>query len=338
MRFSTRLPNSRPLWAALLLTLLMFTAVACNTDPELPVVESTPVVVVEVAEIAPPTAAATWTAVPEIVQAPEESAATLPPPATSTPLPTSTVPPATNTPEPTPTDEPTATPEPTSTPLPQPTSPPATAAPAQNDPPPAPPAEPAQLGVNLLPNPSFEEGHYNQNGVPELQLPNGWRLEWETGGTGFGDQSWDVYVRPETRVLSGAFLPPEEHPLFIFDGWQTVKIFKGAGAVNTRLIADVDLQPGTYVFEVSLFPDVFEGYANNQKVAPANLDAAQMSLFAGNSGTGWVRHPYLRPYTASHTFTITEPQKVPVGLGLRGVYAIANNGWFIDNLSLRRIE
>lgn len=333
MRFSTRLTKNHPLGAGLLLALVMLTLVACNTDDDLPVAESTPVVVAEVEETTPPTVAATWTAVPEIVQQPTEAAATLPPPATSTPLPTSTAPPATNTPEPTPTDEPTATPEPTSTPLPRPTSPPATAAP-----PTAPPAEPAQLGVNLLPNPSFEEGHYNQNGVPELQLPNGWRLEWETGGTGFGNQAWDVYVRPETRVLSGAFLPPEEHPLFIFDGWHTVKIFKGAGAVSTRLITDVELQPGTYVLEVSLFADVFEGFADNRKIAPANLDAAQMSLFAGNSGTGWVRHPYLTPYKASHTFTITEPQKVPVGIGLRGVYAIANNGWFVDNLSLRRVE
>ncbi|MEZ4517319.1 MAG: hypothetical protein R3C44_10950 [Chloroflexota bacterium] len=63
------------------------------------------------------------------------------------------------------------------------------------------------LGVNLLPNPSFEEGHWNQDGIPELQLPNGWRLEYEQGATGFGGEVWDVYVRPETRVLSSAFLP-----------------------------------------------------------------------------------------------------------------------------------
>ena len=129
--------------------------------------------------------------------------------------------------------EPTATnPPSTATSPPAPTSPPASTLEAEQTSPPAPPAPaeptlPAEpvLGVNLLPNPSFEEGHYNQNGVPELQLPNKWRLEWDEGPTGLGNEAWDYFVRPEVRVLSTAFLPPEEHPLYIYNGQHTSFIF-----------------------------------------------------------------------------------------------------------------
>jgi hypothetical protein len=38
------------------------------------------------------------------------------------------------------------------------------------------------------------------------------------------------------------------------------------------------------------------------------------------------------------TFTIDERKTIPVGIALRGRYALSNNGWFIDDLSLRRVE
>ena len=33
-------------------------------------------------------------------------------------------------------------------------------------------------GPNLLKNPGFEEGHYNQDGIVEITVPNGWRMHW----------------------------------------------------------------------------------------------------------------------------------------------------------------
>ena len=33
-------------------------------------------------------------------------------------------------------------------------------------------------GPNLLTNPGFEEGHYNQDGIAEITVPNGWRMHW----------------------------------------------------------------------------------------------------------------------------------------------------------------
>ena len=273
----------------------------------------------------------TWTSMPQIIE--DSPDPTDPAPPTNTAVPTSTKALPTDTPEPTATDtpEPTVTPAPTNKPAPVQTSPPVPAAS------PTLPPEPV-LGVNLLPNGSFEEGHYNQNGVPELQLPNGWRLEWDEGPTGFGDASWDVYVRPEARVLSTAFLPPEEHGLYIYNGQHTVKIFKGSGAVSFRLLTDVTLEPGTYVIEAKMFADIVEKWENRTKVWPIDPTAAEFHFIVGNGGTFWTKQNYGQINVHNWTFTVDEPQTITVGIALHGKYAISNNGWFIDDLSLRRVE
>jgi hypothetical protein len=100
------------------------------------------------------------------------------------------------------------------------------------------------LGANLLPNGSFEGGWYHPNNIPELQIPEGWQFAWDEGPTGFGDEPWDVWVRPEVRVMPSQQLPPQEHDLFIWDGDQTVKIFKGWGAISFRLTTELDLDAG----------------------------------------------------------------------------------------------
>lgn len=311
---------------------------ACDADDPAPPSEST--VVVEATQVQPTQPAATWTPIPAVVLVTVTAEPTEPPPATPTPAASATPLPATATPEESPTPEGTATDTPEPTPSPTrtaapattgPTLPPATAAPPTLSPNPT-------LGENLLPNPSFEEGHYNQNGIAELQLPNGWRLDYQEGATGFGNQSWDIFVRPETRVLSMAFLPASEHPLYIFDGSHTVKIFKGTGAVSTRLMTDVELQPGTYVLEANFFSDVFESYSNGTKNPPSDPNSGEAMLFAGGTGTGWIGNNYLNRNTLTHTFTVNSAQTMTVGVGFRGRYAIANNGWFVDNLSLRRLQ
>ncbi len=316
------------IWLLALSLLLLLSA--CDSQEPVPTAE--PTTVVEVQPTEPP---ATATTEPEPTATTEP---TSPPPETATPRPTRTPVPATATPEESPTPEGTPTETPSSEPSPTNTRPPVTPGPTRTSAPPAPPTLPPNptLGQNLLPNPSFEEGHFNQNGIPELQLPNGWRLDYQQGPTGFGGQAWDVFVRPETRVLSMSFLPPHEHPLYIFDGSHTVKIFKGQGALSTRLMTDVTLQPGTYLLEANFFSDVFESYANGVKNPPSDPNAGEAMLFAGGTGTGWIGNAYLSRNTLSHTFTLDSAQTITVGVGFRGRYAIANNGWFVDNLSLRQ--
>jgi len=331
--------------AIMLLTALVFLLAACggessNSDTAgllQETAQSTAEALAEIQETTPPTAEVpmeippTWTAIPQIAE--DSPDPTDPAPPTNTAVPTSTTAPPTDTPEPTATDtpEPTATLSLANTRVPAPTTPPEPAAP------PTLPPEPV-LGVNLMPNGSFEEGHYNQNGIPELQLPNGWRIEWDEGPTGFGDQSYDVYVRPEARVLSGAFLPPEEHGLYIYDGWHTIKVFKGSGALSFRLLTDVALEPGTYVIEAKMFADIVRAWENRTKVPPADPTAAEFHFIVGDGGTFWTKQNYGQINVHNWTFTIDTPQTVKIGLAFRGKYAIANNGWFVDDVSLRRVE
>jgi len=331
------------------LLLLAFLIVGCNGGDEASEEPQATMTAAPSQEQVVTEVVATWTSVPALVEdAPDP---TDPPPATSTMVPTSTAVPPTNTPEATTTDtpEPTATnPPPTSTlppattAPPSPTSPPAAVnptepPPAVEQPPADPPGEPV-LGANLMPNGSFEEGHYNQNGVPELQLPNKWRIEWDEGPTGIGNAAWDVYVRPEIRVLSTAFLPPEEHNLYIYNGQHTVKAFKGQGAVNFRLLTDVTLEPGTYVVEAKMFADIVEKWENKQKVWSQDPTAAEFRFIVGDGGTVWTQQRFGQINVHNFTFTVDELKTIPIGIGLRAKYAIANNGWFIDDLSLKRLE
>lgn len=316
-------------FAALMMMALVLAA--CQTDSILPTraaVAPTVLSDVEtddaVAQVPP-----TWT--PEPIP---PTNTPVPPPPTSTAVPTATPAPPTDTPIPIPTNtpEPTAVP-PTNTAVP-PTSPPQPTAPP---PPPTIPSDPI-LGQNILTNASFEEGHYNKDGIPELQLPNGWYFQWDEGPTGFGDNPWDVYVRPETRVLPSSQLPPDEHALFIWDGTHTVKMFKGNGAISMRLLTDMHLEPGTYQFEINLFPDMVMGYENHQKIWASDPLSGEVRFIVTGAETGWFLPVFGQRNTFTHTFTVAQAQTVQIGVGFRGRYALSTNGFFVDNWSLKKIE
>lgn len=209
------------------------------------------------------------------------------------------------------------------------------AAPPAADAPAAPPAP--QPNANLLRNPSFEEDWYHINGIPELQIPQHWTFEWDQGPTGFGGAPWDVWVRPEVRVLPSAFLPPHEHPLFIYHGDRTLKVFKGSGAISFRVFQDVALEPGTYQFSISLYPDQVASYIDGQKFHPSDPNAGEVRFIIGSGGSGWIAPAYLQKNTLTHTFTVNATQTMRIGVGARGKFAIENNGWFMDDWSLVKL-
>ena len=66
----------------------------------------------------------------------------------------------------------------------------------------------AQSGPNLLENPGFEAGHYNQDGIAQITVPNGWRMYWSNDELIFGGE-W-VTTRPETIVWNIKGSPPGE--------------------------------------------------------------------------------------------------------------------------------
>ncbi len=190
------------------------------------------------------------------------------------------------------------------------------------------------LGPNLLSNPSFEQGWYQLNGAPELQIPEGWQFTYKNEENQLDPDPWNKWVPPEARVLPSAFLPPEEHDLFIWDGDQTVKVFKGSGAIWFELKTAVTLQPGTYVLIINVFPDLVVGYDNGQKIWAPDPLSGEVKLIAGNGTTGWMLPTFGQKNRFQTTFTVSKTQTVTVGAAMRGRWAIQNNGWFMDDWGL----
>ncbi len=272
---------------------------------------------------------ATWTPIPVVNEDTPEPDSTEPAPPTITAVPTETPFIPTHTPQPTNTP----VPPPTDTPVPQPAQPQPTSPPPQPTIPPQP-----VYGGNILVNASFEDGWYHQNGIPELQLPNGWTFEYDEGPTGYGTESWDKWVRPETRVLPDYQLPENERSLFVREGQYTIKMFKGSGAISFRLYQDIALQPGTYTFQVNIYPDLVVGYSKGNKVLAGDPASGEIRFISPDGGTGWIFPAFGTWNVLEHTFSIADAQTVRIGVGIRGRYALNNNGWFLDNWSLKQIE
>lgn len=203
--------------------------------------------------------------------------------------------------------------------------------PAPQPPPPAtvpPPAPvPPPSSANLLPNPSFENGYYHMNGAPELQVPNGWFMEFDTG---------HPYVLPESRVLPRSQLPAHEHSVFIWAGDWTIKVFKGYAPMSFRIFTDVYLQPGTYRFTANYFPDLVSTYNGGNKIW-ATPGAGEVSFIKNGLG-GWSPVNNGARNVMIQTFTVPSAGNVRLGVAFRAHYGLQNNGFFFDNWSLQRVS
>jgi len=220
-----------------------------------------------------------------------------------------------------------ATSSPETNPPPPPPAPPAPAPPTSAPPPPPAPPPPAPSGQNLLPNPSFEGGYYHINGIPELQVPNGWILELDTH---------QPYIRPESRVLPRSMLPSSEGSLFIWDGDWTMKVFKGGARISFRLFTDVNLPPGTYQFSANYFPDLVSDYKGGGKVWSSG-GAGEVAFIKDGLGS-WSNVDVGSRNMMVQTFTVPAARTVRVGVAFRTTWNLANNGFFLDNWSLQRLS
>lgn len=267
----------------------------------------------------PATVPPTWTIAPTEPEREE----------TATAAPTSTAW-ATNTPFPTLTATPTQTWTPLPTPSPVPTTPPT--------PTPFPSATPIVSSGNLLPNPSFENGWYHVSGIAELQVPREWFFGWNEGENDLDPDPWNGYVRPESRVINADFLPAAEHHIFIWDGQWTLKVFKGSGSLYFWLATNVQLQPGTYIFEINVFPDMVVGYREDgQKIWAPDPLSAEVRFIHGSEVGQWILPTFGQKNTFHYTFDVFEPGQVRLGAAFRGRWAILNNGWFLDDWSLTQL-
>lgn len=201
------------------------------------------------------------------------------------------------------------------------------------------PAAPPAGQPNLLPNPSFEEGWYHPGGIDELQIPNRWAFEWEEGPNPLDPDPWNAWVRPEVRVLSAEFLPPQEHSTFIWDGEQTLKVFKGSGAVSFRLKTTVFLEPGSYLYVIRVFPDLVDAYLDEgQKVWAPDPLSGEVAFIVHGVQQPWQFPRFGQKNEYRQILTVDAAGLVELGAAMRGRWAITNNGWFLDNWALYRVQ
>jgi LysM repeat protein len=207
------------------------------------------------------------------------------------------------------------------------------------------PAQAQDLGPNLLVNPSFEEGHYNQDGISEITVPNGWRMHWSNGEFIFGGE-WPS-ARPETVVWNSLGGIPEGEEIFWRDGIYTMKVFKSWAPMWAAMSQDVsNLEVGRkYRFVVPIFIDIFEDFQGGQKIIPQRKDTGRVRLGASPVGAAWrdenaiaysgwwtgeTVDPFFQAYpTFIYDFVATQPN-MTVWIEMASTYPHPNNGFFFD--------
>lgn len=205
------------------------------------------------------------------------------------------------------------------------------------------------ISGNLFENGSFEAGFYNQDGISEITVPNGWRMHWIDGVAFEGTDGLPAY-RPETVVWFIQDAPPEERPLFFRDGSYTLKLFKPWAPLFTALSQEVSgLEVGrNYRIIAPIFVDIVESYEGGKQPPGARPDAGFIRFSVGPAGSGWrtagltysptwgahnVGGFYLNSINYIWDFTATAESMV-IFLEMGSTQPFINNGFFMDGVGL----
>jgi hypothetical protein len=193
---------------------------------------------------------------------------------------------------------------------------------------------------NLLRNGSFEGGWHHPGGLPELQIPNDWSF-WHAGSevqNPHSSDTWNRFVRPEVRVLPSLQLPEQERELFILDGNQTLKIFKGNGAWFGRLSQTLQLERGTYTLTVKMYADLIKGYDNHGRKIWADDPQGRDGLLRFKLNDHTYDFKSLRP-GEWNTFTqeFAADAETKVAVEVMCPFALTNCGVFADGWALEQV-
>jgi hypothetical protein len=142
--------------------------------------------------------------------------------------------------------------------------------------------------MNLLTNPSFNDGHHHQNDVPELVVPDGWHLDF-LDGEHIPTGSDQPARRPESVVWNKKDAPEHEKDIFFLEGQFCLKVFKPSAPVYFALSQEVTgLTPGaTYRFTAQVYPDIVAKYENGKKQRPGDIWAAEARAGWSAPDTSW---------------------------------------------------
>jgi hypothetical protein len=206
------------------------------------------------------------------------------------------------------------------------------------------------ISDNLFENPGWEAGHHYQDNIPQIVVPNGWRMHWLDGAAFEGTNGTAAY-RPETIVWNIQDAPPHEHSTFFRDGIYTFKVFRGWAPMYTALSQDVTgLEVGRkYRISAPIYVDIVEKYEGDSKVAPGNPEHGFVRFGAGPQGAAWrdanqinyspkwtgsnVNSFYLTMQTYIWDFVATQ-ENMTIFIEMGATYPYQNNAFFMDGVGL----
>jgi len=205
-----------------------------------------------------------------------------------------------------------------------------------------------EQGPNLLVNSGFEEGHYSQDGLAEITVPNGWRMHWLDGQAFTGMHEDYVARRPETVVWNATGGIPVGEEMLWRDGIHTFKVFKGWATMYAALSQDVSgLEVGRrYRIIAPVFADIYEW--EGAKVYPGDPNHGRVRLGASPVGTGWLDEANINysPFFASaygqyqsyiYDFTATQSD-MTIWVEMVASYPHVNNGFFTDIITMHALD
>lgn len=202
---------------------------------------------------------------------------------------------------------------------------------------------------NLFKNPGFEEGYFNQDGIPQIAVPNNWRMHW-LDGVAFDGTDGQVAYRPETVVWYIEDAPLNERSLFFRDGSYTLKLFKPWAPLFVALSQEVSgLEVGrNYRITAPIYVDIVESYDGGKQPPSDRPDAGFIRFSVGPAGSGWrsagltysptwgaanVGGFYLNSINYIWDFTATAESMI-IFLEMGSKVPYINSGFFMDGVGL----
>jgi pSer/pThr/pTyr-binding forkhead associated (FHA) protein len=204
---------------------------------------------------------------------------------------------------------------------------------------------------NLLPNPSFElhtEAARFTDGTfkNEINIPAGWGLLVDDNvENGISGGSGSPFVFPEMLVVTRDNMNEcignlDEPICSIFSGAYALKVFKGDAPIRFALFNQFFLEPGVYEFRVQFFADAVQFYDDQNQKVWAQSGAAEIHLCVEGgeyAHKDWESVEIGINNYRDVTFIVPKERNVIIYAKFRNIQDIKNNGWFLDNWSLKKV-
>ena len=171
-----------------------------------------------------------------------------------------------------------------------------------------------------------------------MQIPDGWQVAIDEGPNTLQPGDGGNFARPEIRVVSRAQLSENEWDWFIFDGFKTLKAFKGYAPTIFHFFQDVQLQPGRYRMTLNFFPDIVaQYYPGGRRDFHTDPLSGEVRVIHNSGGTDWTTVTAGVRNNRIYEFTVSQTGTVRLGASFRNRFGPANNGWFLDDWQLVRL-